>query len=89
MFVHATDDQSGSPYLEFATVLNISAGGALLGLRRAPNIRRVLLEIPVAPTTAADVPKSNRRIKATVVRKEIRENLTLLGLQFDHPLASA
>ena len=88
VFVHAPDDNGGS-FLEFGTVLNVSAGGVLLGVRKAPNARHLWLEIPVAPTVAADLPKSHRRIKATVVRKELRENLTLLGLRFDHPLVGS
>ncbi len=89
VFVHAPDNNGGGAFLEFATVLNISAGGVLLGVRKAPKVRHVWLEIPVPPAICAEVPETQRRIAATVVRKELRENLTLLGLQFDHPLVAS
>ncbi len=85
VFVHATDE--GGSFLEFATVLNISAGGVLLALRKVPQSRHVSLEIPVAPALAAEMPRSHRQIKASVVRRELRDdNVTLLGLRFNRPL---
>ncbi len=88
VFVHATE-HDGRSFLEFATVLNVSAGGALLALRRVPQTRHVALEIPVMPNLAANMPKSHRQIKASVVRSEPGEHMTLLGLQFSRPLAHA
>ncbi len=87
VFVHA-NYHDGSSFLEFATVLNVSAGGALLALRKVPRSRRVSLEIPVAPAIAADMPKTQRQIKASVVRSEPKDNMVLLGLQFDRPLVA-
>ncbi len=88
VFVHATE-LDGRSFLEFATVLNVSAGGALLALRKVPQARHVSLEIPVMPNLAANMPKSHRQIKASVVRSEPGEHMTLLGLQFSRPLAHA
>jgi hypothetical protein len=49
VFVRGTDE-SGRPFLEFATALNISAGGALLVLRRSLSPHaEVGVEIPAAP----------------------------------------
>ena len=43
-------DEAGKEFLEFATALNISAGGVLLATRRSlPKSASVALEIPVAP----------------------------------------
>ncbi len=85
IFVHAIE-RDGRSFLEFATVLNVSAGGALLAVRKVPRARHVSLEIPVLPALAADMPKAHRQIKASVVRSESREHMTLLGLQFHRPL---
>ncbi len=85
VFVHATDE-AGASFLEFGTVLNISAGGMLLALRKVPRAQHVSLEIPVAPAFTPDLPKAHRQIKASIVRRELRDNVTLLGLEFDRPL---
>ena len=56
MFVRGTD-QHGKSFVDFATALNISAGGALLVLnRRLQPETQVSLEIPVGllPQTLAD-----------------------------------
>ena len=50
--------ESDKEFLEFATALNVSAGGMLVAVRRSiPSSAQVLLEIPSAPlasTVAAD-----------------------------------
>ncbi len=86
VFVRASAREEAS-FLEFGTVLNISAGGVLLALRKAPRSRHLILEIPVAPAPAPEMPDVLRQIKASVVRRELHDDLTLLGLQFDRPLA--
>src|SRR5579875_3603842 len=50
VFARALDSQ-GREFLEFTTTLNISAGGALLALRRyLPPESTISLEIPTAPS---------------------------------------
>src|SRR5690242_21201840 len=63
-------DQSGKDSLEFATALNISAGGALVAVHRAIRpAAQVSLEIPSAPlAAAAPIPKSSRNLRAKIVR---------------------
>ncbi len=75
-------------FLEFATALNVSAGGMLVAVRRAlPFSSQVSLEIPSAPLAAmAMFPKVARNVRAKVLRTEHAEGFHLLGLKFSKPL---
>jgi len=81
-------DQDGKEFLEFATALNISAGGVLLATRRSlPRSSSLSLEIPVAPLPTGSVsPNSVRSFKARLVRITHGERCHLLGLKFTRPL---
>ena len=83
-------DQSGKDFLEFATAINISAGGALVAVHRSLRpATQVSLEIPSAPLAAsAPVPKSSRNLKAKIVRVTHAEGYHLLGMKFTQPLLS-
>jgi len=83
-------DQSGKDSLEFATALNISAGGALVAVHRAIRpAAQVSLEIPSAPlAAAAPIPKSSRNLRAKIVRVTHADGYHLLGLKFSQPLLS-
>jgi c-di-GMP-binding flagellar brake protein YcgR len=78
-------------FLEFATALNVSAGGMLLAVRRSlPFSTRVSLEIPSAPVTAlAALPSVARHLRARVLRMEHAEGFHLIGLKFSRPLVSS
>lgn len=90
VFVHGTDE-SGHRFVEFATAINISAGGAQLAIRRylAPT-SKVSLEIPcsVGPyKTVKTHVKSN--LPARIMNKQqltADEPYHLLGLKFSRPL---
>jgi PilZ domain len=75
--------------LEFATALNVSAGGMLLAVRR-PILRstqQVSLEIPSAPLAAmAALPKVARTLRARVLRMQHGEGYNLIALKFARPL---
>jgi hypothetical protein len=77
--------------LEFATALNVSAGGALVAVHRALRpAAQVSLEIPSAPLAAsAPIPKSTKNMRAKIIRVTHCEGYHLLGLKFQHPLLSA
>ncbi len=83
-------DQNGKDFLEFATALNISAGGALVAVHRALRpAAQVSLEIPSAPLAAsAPVPKNSRNFRAKIVRVTHADGYHLLGLKFAQPLLS-
>ncbi len=84
-------DQDGKEFLEFATALNISAGGILLATRRSlPKSANLSLEIPVAPLPPNTVsPQSVRSLKAKLVRVTHGERCHLLGLRFSKPLGES
>lgn len=81
-------DQAGKDFLEFATALNISAGGALVAVHRSLRpATPVSLEIPSAPLAAsAPIPKSSKNLRAKIVRVTHAEGYHLLGLKFNQPI---
>ncbi len=78
---------NGEEFLEFATALNLSAGGVLLAARRylEPGTQ-ITLEIPVALMNKAQLPRSVSLLHATVLRCNADRQYFLLGLQFQEPL---
>jgi len=90
IFVRSHDDK-GKEFLEFATALNVSAGGMLLMLRRAlPSAAEVQLEIPSAPLAGVSaLPKTSRNLRAKALRSTQSAGCHLLGLKFARPLLSS
>lgn len=87
VFVRGRDSQ-GKEFLEFATAVNVSAGGMLVATRRnlSPS-SPVLLEIPSAPLAAlASTPGATRSLRAKALRSSHEEGYYLLGLKFSRPL---
>jgi hypothetical protein len=89
LFVRSRDSK-GKDLLEFATALNISAGGALVAMHAALRpATQVSLEIPSAPLpTSAPVRKNSRNLRAKVVRVSHGEGYNLVGVKFVQPLLS-
>lgn len=78
---------SGEEFLEFATALNLSAGGVLLAARRYLDPgTQISLEVPVALVNKAQLPRSVSLIHATVLRCIPDRQYFLLGLRFEEPL---
>lgn len=77
-------------FLEFATALNVSAGGALLATRRMlPRLTSVALEVPSAPMPRTKVlPKGVRRVRARLLRVTVVDGFQLWGIKFRTPLVS-
>jgi c-di-GMP-binding flagellar brake protein YcgR len=90
IFVRSRDDK-GKEFLEFATALNVSAGGMLLMLRRGlPAAAEVQLEIPSAPLAGlAALPKTSRNLRAKALRSTQTDGCHLLGLKFARPLLNS
>jgi hypothetical protein len=88
VFVRSHDDK-GKEFLEFATSLNVSAGGMLVAIRRSlPAVAQVQLEIPSAPVAAmALLPRAARTLRARTLRTTPADGYYLLGLKFSRPLA--
>jgi hypothetical protein len=87
VFVRSRDDK-GKEFLEFATALNVSAGGALVAVRRSLQAAvQVVLEIPSAPLAATTaLPKASRTLRAKAVRVVHAEGYHLVGMKFSRPL---
>lgn len=87
VFVRSHDGK-GKEFLEFATALNVSAGGMLVAIRRAlPPIAQIRLEIPSAPVAAlALLPRASRTLRAKALRTTPAQGYYLLGLKFARPL---
>jgi hypothetical protein len=87
VFVRSRDDK-GKEFLEFATALNVSAGGMLVAVRRILSpVAQIQLEIPSAPVAAlALLPGVSRSLRAKALRTTPAEGYYLLGLKFSRPL---
>ena len=87
VFVRSRDDK-GKEFLEFATALNVSAGGMLVAIRRVlPPVAQLVLEIPSAPVAAlAPLPTATRTLRAKALRTTPAQGYYLLGLKFARPL---
>lgn len=86
-----TKEPEGRESLEFATALNVSAGGMLLAVRRSlPISAEVLLEIPSAPLIpGANLPKVSHVMKAKTLRITHADNYHLVAIKFDRSLTTS
>ena len=81
---------TGEDFLEFATALNLSAGGVLLATKRYLDPgTQISLEIPIALVNKAQLPRSVSLLHATVLRCTPDRQYFLLGLQFEEPLIAS
>ncbi|HYM08204.1 MAG TPA: PilZ domain-containing protein [Terriglobales bacterium] len=89
VFVRSRDEK-GKEILEFATALNVSAGGGLVAVRRSlPLSTQVLLEIPSAPLAVTNsLPKAARNLRARTMRVTHADGYHLVGLKFSRPLVN-
>ena len=83
--------EADQEFLEFATALNVSAGGMLVAIRHSvPSTAQVSLEIPSAPLAAlAALPRVARNLRAKVLRMQHGEGYNLVALKFSRPLLNA
>ena len=90
VFVRSHDGE-GKDVVEFATAVNVSAGGMLVAVRRAlPAVAQVRLEIPSSPVGAlSPVPEAARLLEAKTMRSTPADGYYLLGLKFSRPLLNA
>ena len=86
-----TQAETDKEFLEFATALNVSAGGMLVAVRRSiPSTAHVLLEIPSAPLAAlASLPSVARNLRAKVLRMQHEEGYNLVAVKFSRPLVNS
>jgi len=87
VFLRARDG-NGKDFLEFATAVNISPGGALVVVRRSlPKSASVSLEIPSAPLGATPNLKAPARVmQGRTIWVTHLDDHHLLGVKFTRPL---
>jgi len=87
LFVRSADGRGGES-IEFAAAWNISAGGALVALRRCPRLgSQVSLEVPGNPLVKAPAERGlARTLKAKIVRITHTAACHLAALKFSRPL---
>jgi hypothetical protein len=80
----------GQELLEFATAVNVSAGGVQVVARRSLSAASwVSLEIPSAPLrTVQGMPQSCHTMRARAVWIKHLDDYHLMGLKFAHPLST-
>jgi hypothetical protein len=90
VFVRGSLEQS-KDFLEFATALNVSAGGMLIAIRHSlPALEEVSLEIPSAPLAALDgFPSTTRTLRGKVLRAERAGIYSLVAVKFERALLEA
>jgi hypothetical protein len=81
-------DPNGKQFIDFATALDISVGGALLAIQRhLPKGSKIMLDLPSTPGLHAKLPKhANQSVSALLVRVCEGDKCHLLGLKFHRPL---
>jgi hypothetical protein len=86
-----THDEQGKELLEFATALNVSAGGMLVAVRRVlPPATSIQLEIPSSPIPAlASLTTASRNLRGKALRSTHEDGYYLLGLKFSRPLGES
>ena len=85
VFVRGSD-RKGNEFLELGTILNISAGGVLLGLRRLlQRGAHVSLEIPAA-FPAVTLTGSKRKFRARIVRAGGRNHFCRYAARLQSPI---
>lgn len=82
-------EPNGKQFIEFATALDISVGGALLAIQRhLPPGSRIMLEIPCTPIPLSKESSQKQNFRAKLVRVTKGDDCHLLGLKFHRPMAS-
>jgi len=91
VFVRSQAEPHDKEFLEFATAVNVSAGGMLVAIRRSiPSSAQLLLEIPSAPLAALNaLPGVARSLSAKVLRMQHGEGYNLMGVKFSRPLVNS
>ena len=81
-------DPNGKQFIEFATALDISVGGALLAIQRhLPKGSKIMLELPSTPGPQVKVARQTKQsVSAKLVRVTNGDHCQLLGLKFHRPL---
>lgn len=89
VFVRGVDTQ-GRPFIEFASALNIGAGGMLVAARRfLPSLTGLSVEIPSAPVPPSQLMTGTTRLfKVKALRDMVANQCHYVAFKFTRPLVS-
>src|SRR5437879_277634 len=81
-------DPNGKQFIEFATALDISVGGALLAIQRhLPKGAKIMLELPSTPgPQIQSLRRPKQSVPARLVRVTNGDQCQLFALKFQRPL---
>jgi hypothetical protein len=87
LFVRGVDER-GKSFLDLATAVNVSIGGALVAVRRHATIEaRITLELPVSPIADfQELTGTARQMAGAIVRIDTGSRFHLWAVRFDKPL---
>ena len=87
LFIRGTDER-GKNYLDFATAVNVSSGGALIAIRRPGKIEsKITVELPASPIPEfEEVIAASRTMEGRIVRVDSANRYSLWAVAFDQPL---
>ena len=86
VFVRGPDER-GNEILEFSTILNVSAGGVLLAMRKHLRLNsRIWLEIPAGFPEVQAPAHAQRKLRARLLRISSMDAGYSCAAQFDSPL---
>jgi len=85
---HPADKHGEGDLLEFASAIDVSAGGMLVASRRSRRVAsQLLLEIPVSPLSGlVGLPVASRCFRGRVVRRLAADGFYLMAVKFMSPL---
>jgi hypothetical protein len=82
-------DERGEEFVEFGSILNISAGGLLFASRKViPQRSRIVLEIPGGQPTLEAKGRSQNRFEARILRSIAMDGFYGYAARFKSPLGS-
>ena len=87
LFVRGVDER-GKSFLDLATAVNVSIGGARVAVRRHATIEaKITLELPVSPIADfEELTGAARQMVGAIVRIDTGSRFHLWAVRFDQPL---
>jgi PilZ domain-containing protein len=87
LFIRGVDER-GKSFLDLATAVNVSIGGALVAVRRHAAVEaKITLELPASPIAEfEELTGAARQMAGAIVRIDTGSRFHLWAVRFDQPL---
>ena len=87
LFVRGVDER-GKSFLDLATAVNVSIGGALVAVRRHAAVEaKITLELPISPIAEfEELTGTARLMSGEIIRVDSSNRFHLWAVRFDQPL---